>query len=139
MKLHISLNVEDIGKSIAFYSSLFGKPADIVRDNYAKWDVDDPSVNFVIESNCCASNSGHIGFDHIGIEADDRDQLATLVERIRQSGNPWLEPESTTCCYARSDKAWVRGAAGEPWEAFLTHDHDNEEYGHDRTHLLPLK
>ena len=34
------------------------------------------------------------------------------------------------------DKAWVKGAAGEKWEAFLTHSHDEAEYGQDREQCL---
>ncbi|MXZ81610.1 MAG: glyoxalase/bleomycin resistance/dioxygenase family protein [Gammaproteobacteria bacterium] len=134
MKLHISLKVEDLDNSIRFYSTLFSKKPDIVRDDYAKWDVEDPPVNFVIES-----GRGETGLDHVGIQADNPEQLDDLVHRIRKSDQPQLDLESTTCCYAKSDKAWVRGTAGERWEAFLTHSHDSEEYGQDSAHLLPAE
>lgn len=134
MKLHISLKVEDLDNSIRFYSTLFSKMPDIVRNDYAKWDVEDPSVNFVIES-----GRAEAGIDHVGIQADNPEQLDDLVHRIRQSDQPQLDLESTTCCYAKSDKAWVRGTAGERWEAFLTHSHDSEEYGQDSAHLLPTE
>ena len=48
MKLHISLKVSDLGKSRAFYSQLFGMEPTIERDDYVKWDVQDPSVNFCL-------------------------------------------------------------------------------------------
>ena len=134
MKLHISLKVDDLDRSIQFYSTLFAKSPDIVHEDYAKWDVDDPSVNFVIEL-----GRESVGFDHFGIQAENREQLDNLVARIKESERPQLELEATTCCYARSDKAWVRGTANERWEAFLTHSHDSEEYGEDSAHLLPAE
>lgn len=131
MKLHVSLRVADLEKAIAFYSTLFGAKPVIVREDYAKWDVDDPSVNFVIES----GREG-TGFDHLGIQVDNEQQLREVTERMQKSGHAYLDLEQTTCCYALSDKAWVRGAAGEAWEGFLTHRHDRAEYGTDRAHLL---
>lgn len=132
MKLHVSLRVADLEKAIAFYSTLFSEKPVIVRADYAKWDVDDPAVNFVIES----GREG-TGFDHFGIQVDNEQQLGEVTARMQESGNAYLDVEHTTCCYAVSDKAWVRGAAGEPWEGFLTHRHDSAEYGTDRSHLLP--
>ena len=112
MKLHISLKVSDLEKSRAFYSQLFGMEPTIERDDYVKWDVQDPSVNFVIEP----GKSAH-GLDHLGIQVETDSELETLTTRIRGAGQPYLDVESTTCCYAKSDKAWVkarvRDAAGE--------------------------
>lgn len=134
MKLHISLKVDDLKQSIEFYSTLFAKSPDIVREDYAKWDVEDPSVNFVVESKRTSS-----GFDHVGIQAENQQQLDELMSRIKQSDRPQLDLERTSCCYAESDKAWVRGTANERWEVFLTHRHDVEDYGQDRCHLLPAE
>ncbi|MEM0991184.1 MAG: hypothetical protein AAGK00_20135 [Pseudomonadota bacterium] len=55
---------------------------------------------------------------------------------MRNLDAPFLDIEPTTCCYAQSDKAWTKGAAGEKWETFLTHHHQAAEFGRDRTHLL---
>ncbi len=131
MKLHVSLRVADLERAITFYSTLFGEKPVIVREDYAKWDVDDPAVNFVVES----GREG-TGFDHFGIQVDNEQQLREVTGRMQESGHAYLDVEHTTCCYAVSDKAWVRGAADEPWEGFLTHRHDGAEYGTDRTHLL---
>ena len=55
---------------------------------------------------------------------------------MRDSGQPFLDIAPTACCYAKMDKAWVRGVAGEKWEAFLTHSHGEDEYGEDREKQL---
>ena len=131
MKLHLSMRVARIDAAIPFYSALFGQQPTITRPGYAKWDVADPAVNFVIEE---AGVEG--GLDHVGIQVETGEELEAVAARLRDSGRPFLDIEATTCCYARSDKAWVKGAAGEKWETFLTHSHGETEYGTDRAHLL---
>ena len=131
MKLHVSMKVGDFEGAIRFYSTLFNQEPLIRKAGYAKWDVQDPSVNFVIEA-------GHDkgGLDHLGIQVESREELDPLVDRMRGMGRSFLDIECTTCCYAKMEKAWVKGEADEKWEAFLTHSHDQEEYGEDREHLL---
>ena len=134
MKLHISMRVEDIQRATHFYSTLFKAKPVIEKEEYVKWDVEDPSVNFVIEKGCCGSSKP--GFDHIGIQVYSDDELEDVSNRFEDSGNAFLGVEPTTCCFAKSDKAWVKGASGENWETFLTHSHDEIDYGTDRTDFL---
>lgn len=131
MKLHVSMKVEDIHSATAFYSRLFNQEPVIVKDDYVKWDVDDPAVNFVIEP-----GQDRTGLDHLGIQVESPKQLESLAGRMRDSDQPFLDVEKTHCCYARMDKAWVKGAAAEKWEAFLTHSHDDQTYGEDRERQL---
>lgn len=131
MKLHVSMRVGDIDSAIGFYSALFGQDPVIVRGDYAKWDVEDPAVNFVVQG-----GNPEGGLDHVGIQVENAEQLETVAGRLRGAGRPFLDVEATTCCYAKMDKAWIKGDGGEKWEAFLTHSHDEEEYGTDRAHLL---
>ncbi len=124
MKLHLSLTVEDFDASVLFYSRFFHQDPKVLRDGYAKWDVEDPSVNFAI-----TQGSGSFGVDHLGIQADSNEELDELAGRVRESGRPYLDVERLDCCHARMDKAWVKGMANEKWEVFLTHRHDLEDYG----------
>ncbi len=131
MKLYLSMKVEDLESAIRFYTNLFDQEPLITKHGYAKWDVENPPVNFVIET-----GNGEGGLDHLGIQVESPEELDTLANRMRGAGRPFLDVEKTTCCYAKMDKAWVKGAAGEKWEAFLTHSHDEEDYGEDREHRL---
>ncbi len=131
MKFHISLAVNDFETSLAFYSGLFKQQPTIQRDGYAKWDVADPAVNFVIEHSEDAE-----GIDHVGIQADSSEELDQLATRVQESGRPVLEMEKLDCCHARMDKAWVKGMADEKWEVFLTHRHDLEQYGDTQREAL---
>lgn len=131
MKLHVSMRVETLDSAIEFYSALFNQQPTVLRDNYAKWDVADPAVNFVVEAGGKAD-----GLDHVGIQVSTSEELETMANRMRNMGRPFLDVEETTCCYAKMEKAWVKGDAGEAWEAFLTDSHHEDDYGTDRVHLL---
>ncbi len=131
MKLHLSLAVKDFDASLAFYSDLFKQQPKVQRGGYAKWDVQDPPVNFSIEQ-----SEADPGVDHLGIQADSEEELAELAERVRGSGRPYLDVQRTDCCHARMDKAWVKGLADEKWEVFITHRHDLEEYGETQQEAL---
>ncbi len=131
MKVHISMAVKDFETSLAFYSNLFQQQPKVQRDGYAKWDVERPSVNFVIEH-----SSDREGVDHLGIQADSDDELQSLAERVRDSGQPFMEMERIDCCHATMDKAWVKGTADEKWEVFLTHRHDLDSYGETQREAL---
>lgn len=134
MRMHISVAVEDIPRAIKFYSTLFNQPPAIVRDDYAKWMVEDPKINFAIDKRC-----GGPGVDHLGIQAEDQAELDALTHRMQQAGQPYLDVDKVHCCYANMDKAWTKGLGGEKWEGFLTHDQDEEHYGKDQDHLLDQK
>ena len=47
-RLHVHVGVADLGRSIGFYSTLFGAEPNVVKPDYAKWMLDDPRVNFAI-------------------------------------------------------------------------------------------
>ena len=122
-RLHMSINVTDLDKSIQFYSHLFGEKPSFVRDDYAKWMLEDPRVNFVLEKSSEAS-----GLTHAGIQTDNDEELAEVFARMKSAEIPYLEEGTTTCCYAKSDKSWTFDPDGLPWEAFFTH-HQMEERG----------
>lgn len=114
-RFHVNLTVKDIDKSIAFYNELFASQPVIRKDDYAKWMLDDPFVNFSI------STKGNIaGVDHIGIEAASDDDLAVIRERLEKADSPIFDQEAVNCCYADSKKAWIRDPDGVAWETFHT-------------------
>lgn len=133
MKLHLSMQVKNFDEAVGFYSALFDQEPTVTRDNYAKWNVENPNVNFVVES---LGNDERV--DHLGIQVETKDELVGLAKRLEATGFPFLDIEKGTCCYASLEKSWVKGPTGEKWEAFLTHSHEETEYGEDREHLLDL-
>jgi len=128
-RLHLHVSVPELEPAIAFYSTLFDVPPTVTKPDYAKWMLDDPRVNFAISARDRAG-----GVDHVGIQVDSRDELATLAGRLKAAGAVTFDQESTTCCYAQSDKSWVTDTAGVRWETFFTHG-EATSYGEDE--ILP--
>jgi catechol 2,3-dioxygenase-like lactoylglutathione lyase family enzyme len=124
-RLHIHVAVEDLTRSIGFYSTLFDAQPSVVKDDYAKWMLDDPRVNFAISDRARVT-----GVDHLGIQVDSGEELAVLAARLKAAGETTLDQEATTCCYAKSDKAWVNDPTGLRWETFFTFG-DATAYGED--------
>jgi catechol 2,3-dioxygenase-like lactoylglutathione lyase family enzyme len=114
-RLHVHLAVEDLAKSIGFYSTLFGVAPTVLKDDYAKWMLDDPRANFAISDRAAA-----VGVDHLGIQVESGAELAELAGRLKAAGEVTRDQEAATCCYARSDKAWVNDPNGLRWETFHT-------------------
>jgi catechol 2,3-dioxygenase-like lactoylglutathione lyase family enzyme len=114
-RLHVSIAVRDLDESIRFYSVLFGAEPTVLKTDYAKWMLEDPRVNFSI-----SSRDKIKGIDHLGIQVDDDIELAMLTERLARAGQSVHQQTATTCCYARSNKAWVHDPEGVAWEAFHT-------------------
>ena len=125
MRLHINLNVEHLNKSVRFYSELFAAEPTVLRDDYAKWMLEDPKVNFAISTRRPVS-----GTDHFGIQVESEDELQAVHARLKSAELPMLEEGKTACCYARSDKAWIFDPDGNAWESFYTFG-DNSVYGEE--------
>jgi catechol 2,3-dioxygenase-like lactoylglutathione lyase family enzyme len=63
-RLHVHVAVHDLEQSIRFYSALFAAQPAVKKDDYAKWMLDDPRVNFAI-----STRGKKAGLDHLGIQA----------------------------------------------------------------------
>lgn len=117
-RFHVSLSVSDLAASIAFYSELFAAAPAVRRDDYAKWMVDEPPLNFSLTTR--GGEPGRVG--HVGIESDDGPGQDAVGGRLRRAGALAFEEPLVDCCYARSSKTWVADPDGLRWEAFLTHE-----------------
>ncbi|WP_418318118.1 ArsI/CadI family heavy metal resistance metalloenzyme [Piscinibacter sakaiensis] len=114
-RFHVHAHVEDLAKSITFYSQLFGAEPSRVEGDYAKWMLDDPRINFAI-----SARGGEPGVDHLGFQTDSDEELRELEARARAADMSLLDAGQTTCCYARSDKYWLTDPQGIAWEQFHT-------------------
>ncbi|MGQ9368889.1 ArsI/CadI family heavy metal resistance metalloenzyme [Azospirillum sp. A39] len=114
-RFHVHVAVADLDQAVCHYAALFGSEPTVRKADYAKWMLDDPRVNFAV------SCRGHApGVHHLGIQGEDEAELAELNDRMAATRSAVLPEGRTTCCYARSDKAWSTDPAGVLWETFLT-------------------
>jgi hypothetical protein len=113
-RMHVHVAVDDLSRSIGFYSALFdAKPAVL----------EDPRVNFAI------STRGRIpGLDHLGIQVENKTELHEVYARLNKAGGTVIEQGETACCYAKSEKSWIDDPAGISWETFHTTG-ENTDYG----------
>ena len=114
-RFHVHVSVSDLQQSIRFYSSLFATQPTVLKDDYAKWMLDDPRVNFAIST--CSAKSG---VDHLGIQAEDSAELEDLGARLAQADVALTAQKNASCCYAKSDKYWTIDPQGVAWESFHT-------------------
>ena len=116
-RFHVHLHVDDLAKSVGFYSKLFATEPARLEGDYAKWMLTDPPVNFAI-----STRGTQPGIDHLGIQTDDPAELAAMKARAQGADLALLDEGETTCCYARSEKHWITDPQGIAWEHFHTLD-----------------
>lgn len=138
LKPHISLNVKNVEESVAFYKKLFGiEPLKFIKGNttthsivreqagetsekprfgYAKFDVANPPLNFVLNE-VPYSDGGSLS--HLGIQVATTDDVLRTRERWIESGLLTVDEMKVDCCYALQDKTWARDPDGNEWEVFV--------------------
>lgn len=112
-RFHVHVAVENLDESIRFYSTVFGVDPSVVQSDYAKWMLEDPRLNFAI------SQRGRTpGVNHLGFQVDSTAELIGLRQQLVDADEGMVEQADTSCCYARSDKYWVKDPSGIAWETF---------------------
>lgn len=116
LKAHLAINVKDVERSIAFYKNLFGIEPSKVRRGYAKFNVENPPLNFTLNQ---------VGFgergalSHLGIQLASTADVLAVRRRWIEAGLVTRDEMQTGCCYALQDKTWVTDPDGNEWEAFV--------------------
>ena len=114
-RLHIHIAVNELAESIKFYSTIFNASPSKEYEDYAKWDLTDPAVNFAI------SKRGHSsGINHLGIQVDSEEELEEIAQRLDKADISSSKQKGTSCCYAHSNKHWALDPQGIAWESFHT-------------------
>ena len=114
-RFHVDVCVDDLAKSMDFYSTLFRAEPTRVEADYAKWMLEDPRMNFAI-----STGRRPIGVNHLGFQVDSADELHGMHSQLAAADAHLIEERKQACCYAKSDKYWVIGPTGIAWETFHT-------------------
>ena len=124
MRLQLALNVDDIDQAVDFYSKLFGVEPNKRKPGYANFAVAEPPLKLVL-----IENPGHGGtLNHLGVEVESSETVHQEIARLSGEGLFTDEEIGTTCCFAKQDKVWVTGPAGEKWEVYTVLE-DSDTFG----------
>lgn len=116
LKAHLAINVKDVEQSIGFYRNLFGIEPSKVRTGYAKFDVQNPPLNFTLNEVPFNENGA---LSHLGIQVATTEDVLAMRERWQERGLITKDEMNTSCCYAVQDKTWVHDPDGNEWEVFV--------------------
>lgn len=116
LKAHLAINVRNVEQSIDFYRKLFGLEPSKVRTGYAKFDVQNPPLNFTLNEGPVNSRGA---LSHLGIQVRSTEDVLTTRQRWHDAGLLTRDEMQTNCCYAVQDKTWVRDPDGNEWEVFV--------------------
>ena len=114
-RFHVHVAVTQLEESVRFYSTIFGVAPSVLKEDYAKWMLEDPRINFAI------SRRGHAaGLNHLGLQVEEDGELKDMRARLDAADTRLVEQRGEACCYARSDKYWITDPQGIAWETFHT-------------------
>jgi catechol 2,3-dioxygenase-like lactoylglutathione lyase family enzyme len=116
LKAHLAINVRSVERSTAFYQKMFGIAPSKVRNGYAKFDVQNPPLNFTLNEVPMESSGA---LSHMGIQVSSTAEVFAVREQWAEAGLITRDEMKTECCYASQDKTWVHDPDGNEWEVFV--------------------
>jgi catechol 2,3-dioxygenase-like lactoylglutathione lyase family enzyme len=129
-RIQLALNVGDLDSAVDFYSKLFATVPTKRMPGYANFAVAEPPLKLVLIENEKARGAGVSGaLNHLGVEVASAEEVKAATMRLSAGGLVPDVQESTTCCYAVQDKAWVIDPDGAPWEVYTVLDDAPDETG----------
>jgi catechol 2,3-dioxygenase-like lactoylglutathione lyase family enzyme len=126
VRFHMSLNVNDLERSVAFYKILFNVEPAKLRKDYAKFETDEPPLVVSLEPN---GRSGGGTLNHVGFRMTDARQLVAAQERLEHAGIRSQREEGVECCYAKQTKFWVHDPDNTLWEFYTLDDDELDHRG----------
>ncbi|MEW9667974.1 ArsI/CadI family heavy metal resistance metalloenzyme [Ammoniphilus sp. 3BR4] len=127
-RMHVAINCQDLEASLKFYRAFFGTEPTKVKDNYAKFELDDPALHFSLNVRPFEKKGA---LNHLGFQVNTTEEVLALGERLRSAGLLTIDEMGTTCCYAVQDKVWVYDPDDNAWEIFYTKEDSEFESAGD--------
>jgi len=112
-RFHVHVAVSDLEEGIAFYAKVFGAKPTVQKQDYAKWMIEDPRLNFAI-----SARGAKPGVNHLGFQLDSDEEFKAMHAQLAEADAGLVEEIGASCCYAKSDKYWVTDPAGIAWETY---------------------
>ncbi len=126
VRFHLSLNVSDLNRSVAFFRTLFGMEPAKLRADYAKFEPNDPPLVLSLEPAREVGRGGAL--NHLGFRLPDAPALVAMQERLERAGLRTKREDGVECCYAKQTKFWAHDPDGNLWEVY-TFDGDIDHRG----------
>jgi len=117
-RMHVSLYVDNLVATVAFYDTFFGKPADKIKAKYAKYILSSPSLIISFVENPERTNPA---FRHFGFQVESKEEMESRLVVAKKQGIVFKEEMDTACCFAIQDKFWVKDPDGIQWEVYYFH------------------
>jgi catechol 2,3-dioxygenase-like lactoylglutathione lyase family enzyme len=131
VKFHLSLNVRERDRAVAFYRTFFGTEPAKCHVDYAKFEVDIPPLVFSLVPSHATTIGGAL--NHVGLRLPDSARLVDVQRRLETAGFRTVRQEGVECCYSRQTKFWATDPDGVMWELYTLHD----DIGHHGADLPP--
>lgn len=129
MKMHLSLRVADLNRSVEFYRAFFGAEPHKLRPGYANFDLAEPPLKFALTQAASVEGAGVL--DHLGFQVASKAEVEAFKQRLQAAGLATFDETDTTCCYARQDKIWAHDPDGNEWEIYVLTDDLSDDHEHD--------
>ena len=114
--VHISLNVSDLSKAVAFYRGFLGEPRKLKTD-YAKFVTASPEIHLALQPGLRTPfPDGPLS--HLGIRVDSTAEVRRWRDELKARGVVSEEEKREECCYALQDKFWLTDPDGNRWEVY---------------------
>jgi len=113
---HLSINVSDIDRTVAFFSQVFGTSPTKHRRDYAKFELLNPPLTLSFEP---ISPVDHGTMNHVGFKFSSTEELVEFQRRLESAGLQCEREEGVECCYAKQTKFWLHDPDGTLWEMYV--------------------
>jgi len=117
LRVHVAVNVSDLEENLRFYRAFFGTEPTKVKQNYAKFELNDPPLHFSMN---VTPHEKKGALNHLGFQVADTNTVLEMEQCFQEAGLVSVDEMNTTCCYAVQDKIWVHDPEGNAWEIFYT-------------------
>jgi catechol 2,3-dioxygenase-like lactoylglutathione lyase family enzyme len=126
-KVHVSLNVSELDRSIAFYRVLLGADPAKVRKDYAKFDLAEPPLVLSLAPGRQARGGN---LNHAGLRVRTAEELVEIQHRLEAGGFKTRREDGVECCYSRQTKFWIADPDGALWEIYVFHEDVDDDLDH---------
>lgn len=120
MRPHVSINVSNVENTVDFYKKVFGVNPQKQTADYAKFNLEQPSLNFSMQT----AKDGRVTsqVNHFGIEVKSAEEVKDWKKNLESAKVALITEEGVDCCYALQDKIWFQDPDGNSWEVFFVHE-----------------